>query len=270
MTETEQRARALEPIIRSTMQKVVDLRNGSEFEIFIKGDESPVTSADYWANEFILSEMEKLFPGERLIGEESDDKSYEPGIETLWYIDPIDGTKNYISGNNPFHILIGLCINGEPEMGICAYPTNGDILVGGHNYPARIWHANGSETQIESAVDWSIADLHPITLKGFSEKSRLKVYSTNGLRRADPVFRHPTMMGLAFGISTGYMDHRRIHWWDLCGPAAIMKSLGFEVGKTLDNICAMNDGSLNTDRFHCFPKGVPTSVKKLLYHPEAS
>lgn len=268
MTEAEQRARALEPVVRTVMKKVVELRKAASFKVYMKDDESPVTSADYWANQFILEAIAKIFPGERLIGEESDDKSYIPGIETLWYIDPIDGTKNFISGNNPFHILIGLCINGEPEMGICAYPTNGDILVGGHNCPARIWHANGSETQIERAVNWSTVDMHSITLKGFSEETRSKIYSVNGLQRADPVVNHPSMMGLAFGISMGYIDHRLIHWWDLAAPAAIMKSLGYEVGKTLDNVCAMNDGSLNTSRFHCLPSGVPPFIKKLLYHPE--
>ncbi len=265
MTETEQRARALVPTIRSAMQKVVELRYRSDFKIYIKGDESPVTSADYWANDFILGEMAKLFPGERLIGEESDDKSYEPGIDTLWYIDPIDGTKNYISGNNPFHILIGLCLNGEPELGICAYPTNGDILIGGRHYPARIWHADGSTTQLDLAVEWSNLHNHRVTLKGFSESARSNVLGHNGLRKADPVFRHPTMMGLAFGISTAYMDYRNIHWWDLSGPAAIMKSLGYEVGKTPDNTCAMNDGSLSTNRFHCLLPGTPEDVRTLLY-----
>jgi 3'-phosphoadenosine 5'-phosphosulfate (PAPS) 3'-phosphatase len=247
------------------MQKVVELRSRSDFKIYTKGDESPVTSADFWANEFILDAMAKLFPGEHLIGEESEDKSYAPGIDTLWYIDPIDGTKNYISGNNPFHILIGLCVDGEPTIGICAYPTNGDIIVGGSNYQARIWRANGTETAMNKAQEWSTAKSHPITLKGFSEQARTRVYGKSGLRKADHVYRHPTMMGLVFGISSGYMDHRRIHWWDLCGPAAIMRSLGYEVGKTFDNTCSMNDGSLNTDRFHCLMPGTPTEVRELLY-----
>jgi len=73
-------------------------------------------------------------------------------------------------------------------------------------------------------------------------------------------------MGLMFDISTGYMDRRTIHWWDLCGPAAIMKSLGYEVGKTLDNQCAMNDGSLNTSRFHCLLPDTPEEVRLLLHN----
>jgi len=269
MTEAEQRARALEPTVRTAMQKVVELRKGPDFEIFTKDDESPVTSADFWANEFILGKMSELFPGERMIGEESDDKSYAPGTQLLWYVDPIDGTKNFISGHNPFHILIGLCIDGEPALGMCAYPTTGDIIVGGKGFPAQTWTRDGNVLPLKQAPNWSETLIHPITLKGFSEHSRKMLYSVDGLAKADPVFRHPSMMGLAFGISVGYMDHRTIHWWDLCGPSAIMRSLGYEVGKTLDNVCAMNDGSLNTGRFHCLPKGVPMGVKKLLYHPEA-
>ncbi len=267
MTETEQRARALEPTIRSAMQMVVDLRKRSDFEIFIKGDESPVTSADFWANEFILSEMEKLFPGERMIGEESDDKSYEPGIDILWYVDPIDGTKNYISGANPFHVLIGCCIGGEPAIGICAYPESGDIAVGGVGFPAQLWNSIGGAKNLKISPKWTDTNHHSISLKGMSENQRA-IISRNGFSKAPFVHQHPTMMGAAFGISDAYIDHRTIHWWDLAGPAAIMKSLGYEVGNTFENTCNMNDGSLNTSRFHCLPKGAPTTVKKLLYHPE--
>lgn len=266
MTEAEQRAKALEPTVRSAMKAVVELRNDPSFEIFTKHDESPVTSADYWANDFILSHMAKLFPGERLIGEESDDKSYTAGTDVLWYVDPIDGTKNFISGKNPFHILIGMCMGGEPAVGICAYPTTGDIIVGGIGFPAQTWHAGGAISEMRSAARWTEMAQHPVTLKGFSEAARHAVYGSNGLSKAEPVFRHPSMMGLMFGISTGYMDRRSIHWWDLCGPAAIMKSRGFEVGKTLDNKCAMNDGSLNTNRFHCLLPGTPEGVRRLLHN----
>ncbi len=247
------------------MQKVIELRKDPSFEIYTKGDESPVTSADFWANEYILGQMAALFPGERSIGEESDDKSYMPETNHLWYVDPIDGTKNFISGNNPFHILIGLCVEGEPALGICAYPTTGDIIVGGTDFPAQIWSGNGTVMPMHQAMEWSMTPVHPVTLKGFNESARTRVYSSSGLRRAEPVYRHPSMMGLAFGISMAYMDHRTIHWWDLCAPAAIMRSLGYEVGRTLNNVCAMNDGSLHTSRFHCLLPGTPTNVKQLLH-----
>lgn len=266
MTEAEKRARALEPIVRSAMKKVVELRNEPAFEIFIKDDDSPVTSADYWANDFILGHMSSLFPGERMIGEESEDKSYPKGTDILWYIDPIDGTKNFISGKNPFHILIGLSLDGEPALGICAYPTTGDIIVGGTGFPAQTWHEGGAVTIAKPAARWNESAYHPVTLKGFSEQTRLEVYRYDGLSKAEPVFRHPSMMGLMFGISKGYMDRRTIHWWDLCGPASIMKSQGYEVGKTLDNRCQMNDGSLNTSRFHCLLPGTPDEIRELLHN----
>jgi len=269
MTEAEQRARALEPTVRTAMQRVIELRKDPSFEIYTKGDESPVTSADFWANEFLLNEMTKLFPGERLIGEESEDKTYESGVDILWYIDPIDGTKNFISGNNPFHILIGCCIDGEPALGICAYPESGNIAVGGIGFPAQLWNSLGSTSDLKHSPNWHVKNHHLISMKGMSEIQR-SIISNTGFIKAPFVHKHPTMMGAAFGISDAYIDHRTIHWWDLAGPAAIMKSLGYEVGNTYDNTSSMNDGSLNTSRFHCLPKGAPTSVKKLLYHPEVS
>lgn len=269
MIDIQKRAKSLFPALRTTMQTVLDLRVQPEFTIFTKSDDSPVTSADLWANEFLLNEMTKLFPGERLIGEESDDKTYIQGVDILWYVDPIDGTKNYISGENPFHILIGCCIDGEPALGICAYPESGNIAVGGVGYPAQLWDIAGNTSDLKRSPKWTDKDVHSISLKGMTDHQR-SIVKSNGFSKAPYVYQHPTMMGAAYGVSDAYVDHRTIHWWDLAGPAAIMKSLGYEVGKTFDNTCSMNDGSLSSSRFHCLPHGVPLAIKKLLYHPEAS
>jgi len=269
MIDIQKRAKALLPALKTTMRAVLDLRMQPDFTIFTKSDESPVTSADLWANDFLLTEMAKLFPGERLIGEESDDKSYSKGVDLLWYIDPIDGTKNYISGVNPFHILIGCCLNGEPVLGICAYPENGKIAVGGSGFSAQLWDDAGNTSDLKRSPIWNDDRNYSISLKGMTDHERSFI-RMNGFTKATYVHQHPTMMGAAYGISDAYIDHRTIHWWDLAGPAAIMRSLGYEVGKTYDNTCAMNDGSLSSSRFHCLPNRTPLAIKKLLYHPEAS
>ena len=263
MIHIEERARVLIPILRRVMNKVVELRSRDDFEIIIKEDGSPVTNADLWANAYLLDELRRLFPGEILIGEENDKKDLPINADIVWFFDPIDGTKNYISMKNPFHILIGICVQGEPVLGICAYPLSGDILIGGYDYPAVMWHADGSKTSLDQASYYSSGILK-ITLKGFDEIQRNAVYNHPKFEKAKPLWGHPGIMGPAFGFSDAYMDRRNIHWWDLCGPAAIMRSLGYEVGRTLDNTCQMNTGVLFTDRFFCFLPGTPADLKRFL------
>jgi 3'(2'), 5'-bisphosphate nucleotidase len=265
MLEVVKRARLLEPMLRVVMAQVIKLRNSINFEIIIKEDGSPVTNADLWANEFILQEMSRIFPGELLIGEENEQKVVPRDLELVWFFDPIDGTKNFINRSNPFHILIGLCSYGEPILGLCAYPLSGDIIVGGQSYSAEVWHADGSKTSLNSASSYTSGSLK-ITLKGFDEVHRNLVYNHPSFQKAKPVLGHPSMMGPIFGFSDAYIDHRTIHYWDLCAPAAIMRSLGYQVGRNLDNTNKMNDGTLNTARFFCFPPGTPMDLKQFVYH----
>jgi len=264
MLEVEKRALLLEPILREAMAHVITLRHSSDFEVFIKEDGSPVTNADIWANAFLLEKISSIFPGELIIGEENEHKNYEPGTNLIWFFDPIDGTKNFISSKNPFHILIGISVEGEPVMGVCAYPLSGDIIVGGENYPAQKWHSNGSKSALGRANPYTPGSMM-ITLKGFDDIKRNQVYNHPSFQKAKPVWGHPSIMGPIFELSEAYIDHRSIHWWDLCGPAAIMRSLGYEVGRNLDGSCAMNDGSLYANRFFCFPPGTPIEIKHLVY-----
>ncbi len=266
MVNVTERALALLPALSKAMNEVVAMRSEPGFHIIYKEDGSPVTSADLWANEFLAGAVGSLFPEEHLLGEESLSTDYPVNAEWLWYIDPIDGTKQYISGHNPFYMLLGLCHWGEPVLGICAYPGLGKMVVGGQGLPAEVWYQDGNRTSLPASVSWYSKNHHQLTLKGFTEEEKERVGSYPGIQKAKPVFRHPSMMGAAFQLTDGFLDRRTIHYWDLCAPAAIMRSLGYEVGQTPDNRCIMNDGSIKTPRFHCLPPDTPEAIKAFVYH----
>jgi myo-inositol-1(or 4)-monophosphatase len=93
----------------------------------IKNDGTPVTDVDKTTEEFIRRQIEKRFPGHRIIGEEleskeSDRKGYR------WFIDPIDGTKYFIRGVPLYSMIIGLEIEGVIEVGLLYFPALGDLL----------------------------------------------------------------------------------------------------------------------------------------------
>jgi 3'-phosphoadenosine 5'-phosphosulfate (PAPS) 3'-phosphatase len=265
MVNVSERALSLLPALSKAMNEVVRMRSEPDFQVIQKEDGSPVTSADLWANEFLLGAITSLFPDEALLGEESLSTDYPIHAEWLWFIDPIDGTKHYLSGHNPFYMLIGLCHWGEPVMGICAYPSLGKIVVGGHGFPAEVWYQDGDRKRLPLSKSWHDKDHHTLTLKGFSDQEKVRVGAYPGIVKAKPVYQHPSMMGAAYELSDGFLDRRSIHYWDLCAPAAIMRSLEYEVGRTIDNKCLMNDGSIRTPRFHCLPKDTPDAIKELVY-----
>jgi 3'(2'), 5'-bisphosphate nucleotidase len=90
----------------------------TDFEVAYKGENDPVTDADQRANALIVSRLRAAFPGDGIVAEESADKSDALGLGRVWYVDPLDGTKEFISKNGEFAVMIGLSIDGEARAGV--------------------------------------------------------------------------------------------------------------------------------------------------------
>lgn len=96
-----------------------------------KADNSPVTIADKKAEEKIRTLIKKEFPDHGIIGEEF---GYENSdAEFVWVLDPIDGTKSFISGALSFGTLIALMKKGRPFIGVINHPILNEFLVGDNN-----------------------------------------------------------------------------------------------------------------------------------------
>ncbi len=97
-------------------------------EVEFKADESPVTAADKGAEKLIRSLIEKKFPTHGVIGEEFGND--RPEAEFVWVLDPIDGTKSFISGVPLFGTLIALMHNGQPVLGAIHQPILRQLMLG--------------------------------------------------------------------------------------------------------------------------------------------
>lgn len=93
-----------------------------------KADESPVTAADRGAEELIRQLIARRFPAHGIIGEELG--SDRPDAEFVWVLDPIDGTKSFITGVPLFATLIALLHHGQPVLGAIHQPVLQQLMVG--------------------------------------------------------------------------------------------------------------------------------------------
>jgi len=93
-----------------------------------KADLSPVTAADRAAEAAMRRLIEARFPEHGIIGEEYGRERDE--AEFVWVLDPIDGTKSFISGVPLFGTLIALARNGRPILGIIDQPISRERWVG--------------------------------------------------------------------------------------------------------------------------------------------
>ncbi|MBL8702846.1 MAG: histidinol-phosphatase [Alphaproteobacteria bacterium] len=100
-----------------------------------KADASPVTIADREAEATMRRLIERSFPDHGIVGEEHG--TVRPEAEHVWVLDPIDGTKSFISGFPLFGTLIALLHRGRPILGIIDQPILRERWIGAAGRPTR-------------------------------------------------------------------------------------------------------------------------------------
>ena len=110
---------AIRPFFRTTLG-VEDKSHTGVFD--------PVTAADRAAETAMRMLIRKTFPAHGIIGEEFSDE--RPDASYVWVIDPIDGTKSFISGMPAWGTLIGLLKDGAPVYGMMHQPFIGERFSG--------------------------------------------------------------------------------------------------------------------------------------------
>ena len=96
-----------------------------------KSDQTPVTIADRGAEELMRAHIARRFPKHGIIGEEFG--SDRPEAEFVWVLDPVDGTKAFITGVPLWGTLIALLHHGQPVLGCINQPVLDQLVIGdGH------------------------------------------------------------------------------------------------------------------------------------------
>jgi len=97
-----------------------------------KSDRSPVTDADEEAERLILAALAKAFPGVPVVAEEEAAAGQVASVANRFFlVDPLDGTKEFISGNGEFTVNIGEVENGVPVAGAVFAPAANRMFFGG-------------------------------------------------------------------------------------------------------------------------------------------
>lgn len=110
---------------------IMEIYNG-EFNIELKGDDSPLTCADKASHEVIAAGLKKHFPEIPILSEEGKDIPYEIRKKwaQFWLVDPLDGTKEFIKRNGEFTVNIALIKDQKPVLGVVYVPAQEKLFWG--------------------------------------------------------------------------------------------------------------------------------------------
>ena len=105
----------------------------SEFAVRHKDDRSPLTAADLAAHHCIVDGLRRLTPDIPVLSEESAGitTAQRRGWSTLWLVDPLDGTREFVKRNGEFTVNIALIEHGVTTYGVVQAPVTGALWHGG-------------------------------------------------------------------------------------------------------------------------------------------
>jgi 3'(2'), 5'-bisphosphate nucleotidase len=118
-------------IAREAGAAIMEIYAG-EFDVELKGDDSPLTCADRASHEVIVKRLTRAFPEIPILSEEGKDIPYAERRDwrRFWLVDPLDGTKEFIKRNGEFTVNIALIESGRVVAGVVYVPAQDRMFFG--------------------------------------------------------------------------------------------------------------------------------------------
>ncbi|MEY2881386.1 MAG: hypothetical protein RLZZ15_3766 [Verrucomicrobiota bacterium] len=186
-----------------------------------KSDASPVTAADRGAEQLMRARIAERFPTHGIIGEEFGRERAD--ADFIWMLDPIDGTKSFITGVPLWGTLIALLHEGQPILGAIHQPILGQLVIGDgatttlNGAPARC----RATTRIEDATVLFSDPLNPEKFQAGAAHDAL-------LRRAKLARTWGDCYGYLL-VATGQADVMLdpiMNAWDIAALVPILRGAG--------------------------------------------
>lgn len=205
-------------------------------EAKLKEDKSPVTEADVAAETYILGELARICPDIPVVSEEAAADGKIPEVSELFFlVDPLDGTREFLSRNGEFTVNIGLISNGAPVAGIIYTPARSRLFRGQVGQGAAMCDLNISDNPV--SANWE-----NILVRTAERSSMVAVASRS--HRDEKTDEFLTEHGVAETISAGsslkfcllasgqadlYPRMGRTMEWDTAAGHAILAAAGGSV-----------------------------------------
>lgn len=237
---TPRLAKAIEIAVEAGRGTLLHFQRGLDVEL--KGDESPVTVADKEAEALVRRKIAEMFPGEEILGEEEGQTGTG---DTRWVVDPIDGTKSFVSGVPLYSTLLAYEVEGRPVLGVVYFPALDEVFYAERGSGAFL---NGRQIAVREGGDLNRSVVCSGSMQSLKKYGRLE----GMMGFSEPMMAHRTW-GDAYGhmlVASGRvqaMVDPVVSRWDVSAVIPIVEEAGgiamrFDGGDVLDG--SRPDGEL--------------------------
>jgi histidinol-phosphatase len=207
-------------------------RSSKGFSIDIKSDRSFVTEADLEAEKILRARIGQNFPDHGIVGEEMENTN--PSSPYQWYIDPIDGTRNFANNIPTYGTIVGLHHNGKPIAGVIDHPALNLLYYGATGQGA---YCNGQRLTIHdrsagqtrtSAVGLDENEIVLISTRGMFDRSGETALFDKFLQQHPTVYIYYDVFSTTRAVqgSVGALVEFNVKMWDCSASQLLIEEAG--------------------------------------------
>lgn len=195
-----------------------------DVDIGIKSDGSPVTLADKTSHEFLVSRLSKYsFP---VVSEEGEEEKFSS--DYYWLIDPLDGTKDFLAGNDEFAINIALMHQDKPILGLIFAPALDELYFGSKS--GELWFEK-SGIRVKKTKNKNHNELVMAVSRFHNHGDAEAFAKLNNIKESISIGASIKYGRMAFGEVDLYPRFIGTSEWDTAAGHAILEAAG---GKIID------------------------------------
>ena len=207
-------------------QIALDLREAG-LKKEIKSDNTPVTNGDIEVNKILIKKISEVTPNILIVSEENSAHKNDKNLKNFWLIDPIDGTRDYISGRDEFTLNAALVINKKPAIGIITVPAK-----------KRVFYSYGMSNSYELINDHEInlidkkknyEELKAVSYSNELKSEIVEIHKKYNIRSYQKMKSSLKFCVIAAGEFDLYAAEPRACEWDIAAGHAILEHAGGKV-----------------------------------------
>ncbi|MCC9620952.1 histidinol phosphate phosphatase [Thalassospira sp. MA62] len=225
-------ADAARPVLQSYYRKPV--------VIDVKGDSSLVTDADRAIERTMRDLINAELPDHGILGEEFGPENLD--AEYVWILDPIDGTKSFITGKPSFNTLISLCRNGAPILGVIDQAILDERWLGIAGQPTTL---NGKQIHARECAHLSDATIFTTGPDLFIEEKAIAGYNAAFGAARQPIYGIDSygygLIALGFG---DVLVESNLQPYDFCAAVPVIEGAGGVISDWHGKPLTMHSGDL--------------------------
>lgn len=199
-----------------------------DLKVELKAGDEPVTIADRAASRLIVEGLMAAFPDDVVISEERADDLRRLEADRVWYVDPIDGTKDFIRGNDGFSVMIGLNVAHVPTVGVVFQPVGSRIFCAAPDIGAWFRSPEHQPRKLQVSAVERLEDLRLVASNSHRDSNIDRVKSALGIDNEFNIGSVGLKLSLiALAERDLYVNPAtKCKTWDTCAPEAILHAAG--------------------------------------------